>query len=333
MSRLSILSLTAVVLALLGPVPALCQTASNGVVSLTVSGSRGGSIDSLRILGVETINTADLGREIQASLFFDSTSLPPQAKTCETKAPPWLNPQEAGDECGVPSQVYALGTSGRSVSVGSYPREWAGRGTTSGLRIEGHHTVGPLPYLDAQEVIRMRYQVHRDRADARPSNLAFMHAVFDGLSRPTPVPFVPAAYFDRQVLSKLYGLSMDGTAWTDLSSNVSTAATYAPSLYRFRAMAWMRSDLGWGVALYGRWTLDQRCGTHKFPMALPDQTDQCPNFAAQSFPTQGTNNLSLVDQTLTELKPGAGVELTAHTIVGNLDTIRAGVNAIHGRGH
>ncbi len=136
----------------------------------------------------------------------------------------------------------------------------------------------------------------------------------------TPVPFVPAIYFKGDVLTKLYGLSIDGSTWTDLSASVVSSfdGTYAPSLYRYRAMAWMRPDLGWGVALYGRWALHQSCGYNTFSMAQQDQSGQCPNFAAIRFPNAtlgvvgGANNLSLIDQTLTTLPAGGDIGLMAH---------------------
>ena len=34
-----------------------------------ISGTRGGSIDSLQVMGVEVVDENDLGREIQASIF------------------------------------------------------------------------------------------------------------------------------------------------------------------------------------------------------------------------------------------------------------------------
>lgn len=317
---------------------ALGATITNGIVSIgvNVTGTKGGSIESLKVVGIETLNVADLGREAQASIFVNSSLLPPQGANCQATLPIWLNPQDGGDQCNTPSQVYAIGTSGSTVHVGSYPRDYAGRGPTPGLRIEGHHTVGPLPYLNAPEVVQMKYQVYWDNAAGRGA-LPTMHYVYDGLSRQTPVPFLPATYFKGDLLTRLYGLSVDGSTWVDLTSSVSTRSdgTYAPSLYRFRAMAWMRSDMGWGVGLYGRWTLNSNCSTN-FGMALTEQSGQCPNFAAQRFFSGGssqTNNLSLVDQSLAKLAPGTGQEFIAHFVVGNLDTIRSYVNALFAAGY
>lgn len=42
------------------------QTVSNSVVSLSVDQSHGGAITSFKVLGTETINGADLGRDIQS---------------------------------------------------------------------------------------------------------------------------------------------------------------------------------------------------------------------------------------------------------------------------
>lgn len=310
------------------------QTVSNSVVSLSVDQSHGGAITSFKVLGTETINGADLGRDIQSSFFFDSAGLPPQAAGCVTAVPPWLNPQEAGDECGIPSQIYAIGTTGNRLDVGVYPRDWHGRGITPGLRIEGHHTVGPLPYISDPETTQLKYQVYWDQAYAGQPDLKFQHSTFDARPRATPVPFVPAAYFKADLLPRLYGLSLDGTTWIELTSSVSASGgDYEPSLYRFRAMAWMQAELGWGVALYGRSTLEQSCGANAFEMALAAQSGQCPNFAAQRFPSQGTNNLSVVVQGLRDQPPGTGVEIISHMVVGNLTTIQDQVNRIYQSGN
>ncbi len=321
-------------LAILTAGAASAETVSNSVVSLTVDQQHGGSISSFKVLGVETINSDDLGRDIQASLFFEAADLPAQPTSCRTAVPPWLNPQEGGDECGLASTIYAIGTTGNRLDVGVYPRDWHGRGLTPGLRIEGHHTVGPLPYLAEPETTELRYQVYWDQAYPGQKNLKFMHSTFDSRPRATPVPFIPAAYFKANLLPRLFGLSMDGTTWTELTSSVaSSSGDYTPSLYRFRAMAWMQQGMGWGVAFYGRSTLDQSCGTNSFEMALPEQAGQCPNFAAQRFPGQNTNNLSLVHQGLWDQPPGTGVQVTAHMVVGNLPTIQDQVNRVYQSGN
>lgn len=310
------------------------ETVSNSVVSLTIDQNHGGSISSFKVLGTETINSDDLGRDIQASIFFNAADLPPQPSSCVSAVPPWLNPQEGGDECGASSTIYAIGTTANRLDVGVYPKEWHGRGQTTGLRMEGHHTVGPLPYLGEPETTELRYQIYWDRAYEDQGDLKFLHSTFDARPRPTPVPFVPAAYFKADVLPRLFGLSIDGNVWIELTQSVSwTNGDYAPSLYRFRAMAWMLEELGWGVAFYGRSTLDQSCAGHAFEMALAEQAGQCPNFAAQRFPGPGTNNLSLVHQNLAAQPPGTGVQITAHLIVGNLLTIQDQVNRLHASGN
>jgi len=56
----------------LGAGAARSETVSNGVVSLTIEQNHGGSISSFKVLGTETINSDDLGRDIQASIFHRS---------------------------------------------------------------------------------------------------------------------------------------------------------------------------------------------------------------------------------------------------------------------
>jgi len=335
-------TLLAGLLALSFTAPALAapQTVSNSVVSLGVSGSRGGSIDSFKILGTEIVDTADLGREIQASLFFNSQQpgLQQNNTTCNASPPPWLNPQDAGNECGVASPWYALGKTGNRLDVGTLPKEWHGRGNgpnnlINGLRIEGHHTVGPLPYANFNEVTQLRYQVFWNAEYAGQPALQFQRSVFDGNSQPTPTSFLPAAYFKSSQFVRPVGLPMDGGDWVDLqpSANVSTGS-YTPSLYRFRAVAWMRQDLSLGVALYARSTLNQTCA-QTFTMELPQQQGQCPNFAVVGFPALGAVNVSVVDQSLTSIPLNGSVERVAHMFVGNLPTMRSQINAVYNSGN
>jgi hypothetical protein len=68
-------------------------------------------------------------------------------------------------------------------------------------------------------------------------------------------------------------------------------------------------------------------------MALPGQAGQCPNFATQSFPNHGTNNVSVVDQTGTTAEVGHSMELVSYILVGNLGTIQQNVNAVFDAGH
>ena len=81
-------------------------------------------------------------------------------------------------------------------------------------------------------------------------------------------------------------------------------------------MAWMTSDLAWGVALYSRETLNQ-------PI----------NFVAQNFAPCGTVNLSVSDHGIGVLPNGGFVDGTVHLVVGSLSTIGAIVNALYGNGH
>ncbi|WP_430912320.1 hypothetical protein [Methylobacterium sp. sgz302541] len=314
--------------------PAGAEEIDNGILAIGVSGRHGGAIDSLRVLGQETVDTADLGRHIQAVHFFPFAELPAGAPRCDGPKPPWAAPQDAGDQCAGTSEIVALESSGRRhLGVNVRPREWATGETFPGLRYETRIALGPLPYLDAREVAELRYRVRWDASAAgRPPPQA-MHAVGAG-NGATPVPFIPAAYFGSRTLTRLYGLSLDGAAWQEVAPTVSPDGNYAPSNYRFRAMAWMRPDLGWGVGFYSRRTLDQHCHGVAFPMALPAQAGQCPNFAAQAFPNHGTNNVSVVDQTSGAPDRTREVEeLISHVFVGNLATIQANVNTVHGSGH
>ena len=306
---------------------------ANDVLAIGISGAHGGAIDSLRVLGQETVNTTDLGRHIQAAHFFPFADLPAGTPSCKGPKPPWAAPQDAGDQCGGTSQVYALeNTDGKRLHVGVLPREWATGETYPGLRYETRVTLGPLPYDGAAEVAELKYRIHWDATVAGQKPLPMMHSVGAG-NGATPVPFIPAAYFDSETLTRLYGLAIDGASWQEVAPNVSRDASYAPSNYRFRAMAWMRPDLTWGVGFYSRGTLDQGCHGVSFPMALPAQAGQCPNFATQSFPDHGTNNVSVVDQTGGTLAPGQAIELTSHVLVGNLGTIQENANRIHASGH
>lgn len=307
------------------------EEVANDVLAIGVSGTHGGAIDSLRVLGRETVNTADLGRHIQAVHFFPFAALPDGAASCNGPKPPWAAPQEAGDQCGGASEVYDLRHEAPNrLRVGVRPREWATGRLFPGLRYETRITVGPLPYAGAKEIAELSYRVRWDGA-AGGTPPQMLHAV-GAANGATPVPFVPAAYFDSATLTRLYGLSIDGRDWQEVAPTVSRDGNYAPSNYRFRAMAWMRPDLGWGVAFYSRATLDQSCHGASFPMALPAQAGQCPNFAAQAFPVHGTNNVSVVDQTGGRPAAEGGVTLTSHAVVGNLATIQQIVNAVHEAG-
>ena len=319
------------------------QTVSNGVITLGVTPSiHGGGIDSLKVVGTETIDNADLGRQLQASLFFPTTN---QTNTCypSTPLPPWLNPQEVGDICGRVSPVWGGGpgpNGSGEINVGTYPLDYDGSGATPiGLSITGNHKIGPLPYSNVTQVARLLYTIKSEA-----SSITALHQV--GVNSPsngnaTPVPFIPAIYFKGNTLTRLYGLSIDGSTWTEVTNNTNIGGSngYDPSLYRYRAMAWMRPDLGWGVGIYGRWTLNQKC-TRSWKMALAEQQGQCPNFAAQRFPNTfssagsgGVNNISLVDQTLGTIPAGGSVSFMPHVAVGDLNTIKGLINGIYNSGY
>ncbi|HEX5749162.1 MAG TPA: hypothetical protein VFZ09_23165 [Archangium sp.] len=182
-------------------------------------------------------------------------------------------------------------------------------GRAAGLRMEGHHKVGPLPYAPVNEVVKLGYLFINGSGASQP----FMTSVYDSAGQPTPVPFVPAIYFKASVLNRLFGLRFDGV-WEEVAVNSSNGA-YTPSKYRYFAMAWMRQDLGWGVGLYSRATLGQAT-----------------NFVAQRFSAQGTNNLSVVDQTLGTLGPYASVGREPHLAVGNLGTIKSIFDQVYNSG-
>jgi hypothetical protein len=324
-------SATICLISLLPAADASAAQVSNSVVTLGISGTRGSSIDSFKVLGVETIDVNDLGREIQASVFI-SYSAP--STTCAPTTATYENSTEAGDICGVASGVYAIGTAGASIAAGSYARDWNGRGTIPGVAIEGHHQVGPLSYAAFPQVSNLTYYIVSDQL-----NSTFLQNVPLG-GGVTPVNFMPAIYFRGDVLSRLYGLSVDGQTWTEVTANTisSPTNTYVPSLYRFRAMAWMTSDLAWGVGLYGRSTLNQTCPT-TYSMTLSSQAGQCPNYAAEKFPNAtpgqvgGANNLSLLDQTLTYVAAQTYAIRESHLMVGNLATIQSVVNTVYNAGH
>lgn len=310
---------------------------SNSVVQLGISATRGSAIDSFKVLGTETIDVNDLGRELQASLFFPWSQGAGSHYTCgnvDVLVGNLSNNQEAGDACTLTSNIYALGTSQSTgqINVGAYPRDWVGRGVVPpGLRIEGHHQIGPLSYMNDPDVVLLQWYIFADQQSITPT-----HVSQDANLNNTPIPFLPAIYFRGDVLTRLFGLSIDGATWTELTG-VASGGPYTPSLYRYRAMAWMRPDLGWGVGLYARSSLNQTCAT-TYTMALPSQQGQCPNFAAEKFPNGtpgvngGTNNLSIVDQALPTI-PGSGYVIAkAHLAVGSLSTIQNVVNGVYSAG-
>jgi len=299
------------------------QTITNGVVTLGISGTRGGSIDTLQVLGQDVIDVNDLGREIQASIFIPV-------------GPHVYNAQDSGNMCGLASKVYGLNSnqSANQINVGDYPEDWGCQGTIPGLRIEGNHMIGPLPYCAVPQAIRLYYHMFADQAE-----VPLIHVTADSFGHATPIPFLPAIYFKRNMLNRLFGLSSDGEEWLEVTNvtHVNDNGAYMPSLFYFRSMAWMTSDIGWGVGLYGRWTLNQT-RPQSFNMTLPNQSNLCPNFAAEDFPdsspnNDGTTNLSLLDMTISAIPAGGSLGVEAHMAVGDLGTIQDVINAIYNAGY
>ncbi len=286
---------------------------SNPVLSIGISGNWGGAIDSVQVLGYEVVNAADTGREIQSAVYFNTSNT---GFYCGQDTPPWYAPSEAGDICNNKSPIYAIGADTTNLHVGVYPLDWAGRGQQpQGLQIEGHHQIGPLPYSNHNEVARLGWRF----LNYTGGSLNFMPdnppVVACGLL-PVPVPLLPAVYFDDSRLTRLFGLRMD-SAWEEVSPyQASNGGDYCPSKYYYKAMAWMLPDLGWGVALYSRDTLNQAI-----------------NFVAEEFPCCGTNNLSVVNQSIGVLADGAYVDRSLHLVVGNLGTIQAFVDELYSNGY
>lgn len=320
------------------------QTADNGTISISMTPSQfGGAITSIKVLGTETLDTHDHGRQLQASLFFSAGAESGAYVPCNgSNSPPWVNPQEAGDNCNRTSPTIAGGpgpAGSGEINILTQPLDWGGLGVRPvGFQIGGNHKVGPLPYMNLNQVARLLYTFNATSQAVTP--LTYLP-----WGEPNLAPFVPAIYFKASVLNRLYGLSMDGTTWTEVTSSVNAPAStaYHPSYYRFKAMAWTSGNTtgptqGWGVAIYGGWTTNQAC-TGSVTMSLSSQAGQCANYAAQRFPTQassdgvGTNNISLVDQTLTTIPAGSSVTRMPHIVVGSLDTIRAIVNGLSSQGY
>ncbi len=302
---------------------------TNGVVGITISGINGGSIDSLKILGTEVIDAADLGREIQASVFFLKPEFHlnnhPGCLSSEP-APPWFNPQDGGDMCGKSSVVTGFSTTPDGyINVISQSRDYHGVTLwdeyNSGSKflpekfiIEGHHKLGPLPYSNHKEIVRLFY-IFRLESSAPTDKLIFAtNQVTDSNGHSTPTSFVPAIYFKNTVLTRLFGLSLDGSTWHEVTPNTSNGQ-YTPSIYHYRSMAWMTNDLGWGVGVYGRSTLAQSA-----------------NYSALHYPALGVNSLNLINQSMGTLTRGQEVGVLIHLVVGNLETIKGITNEIYKAG-
>lgn len=316
---------------LLFPTYALSVSTSNSVVSLGINqqGSNGGAIDSLKVLGVETVDVQDLGRLIQASVFIDKPELDLNNRTmCNgLLAPEWFNPTEGGDICGVRSIVQATSTPNPGeINVITKVQSWHGEHlwdvndpNSSFLPdhfiIEGHHKLGPLPYTNAPGAIRLLYILKLGVGAPTPS--VTFRDIKNSNNQVSPASFVPAIYFKDNVLTRAFGLSMNGNTWTEITvPQAANDAMYLPKLVKYRTVAWMRQDLGWGVGLYGRSTLGQS-----------------KNFALQRFPTGNTNMINLLNQGLGQLFRGQSKNVTAHMAVGNLTTIKNTINQIYNSGN
>ncbi len=319
------------IVAILIPTHALSVSTSNSVISLGINqqGSNGGAIDSLKVLGVETVDVQDLGRLIQASVFIDKPLLDLNNRTmCNGQlAPEWFNPTEGGDICGVRSIVQATSTPNPGeINVITKVQSWHGEHLwdennpsswflPDHFIIEGHHKLGPLPYTNAQEAIRLLYIIKLGAGAPTPS-VTFRN-IKDSSGQVSPASFVPAIYFKDNVLTRAFGLSMNGNTWTEITvPQAANDAMYLPKLVKYRAVAWMKPDLGWGVGLYGRSTLGQS-----------------KNFALQRFPTGNTNMVNLLNQGLGQLFRGQEKHVWAHMAVGDLATIRSVINEIYNSGN
>ena len=304
-------------IALVAPIAAIAQVAlqvSNPVLSIRINEAWGGAIDSVKVLGYEVVDVNDTGRQIQASLYFNTAQL---GTFCGKSAPQWYNSVQAGDLCNNRSSIYAIGSDSKNLHVGTYPLDWHGRGQKpAGLLVEGHHEIGPLSYLNRNEVARLSYRFINNTG----ATLNFQPnspPVADG-NGPTPVPYIPHAYFKNSELTRLFGLT-DSGIWVEETSGVYAAVVegdYRPTRYKYKAMAWMRENMGWGVALYSRNTLNQPT-----------------NFVAAKFPTGGTNALVVTDQSITTLANNAYIDKSMHMVVGSLATIKEIVDLLYAGGY
>lgn len=320
---------------------AINQTVNNGVISMSITpGVHGGAISSLKFGNVETVDSFDQGRLIQTSIFFDAGQETGVYVPCANATlPQWLNPQEGGDICGNPSPTWG-GDAGAiesgEVNVATTPLDWSAAGVRpAGFQIFGNHKIGPLPYMNSKYVARLLYTYKSTTQSINP--LHYLH-----WNTPNLVPYAPAMVFRASVLNRLYGLSMDGMEWVDVTDSVSTHGDNASS-YRFKAMAWATPDTindtsGWGVAVYGGWTLSQTCAG-PVVMELTSQNGQCPNYSASSrilntaSDGHGISALNLLDQTLPVIPVAGSATLMPHIVVGNLDTIRSIVNGLYSQGY
>jgi hypothetical protein len=121
--------LAVVLLSLLLPigVPAVESYLDNGVIKVGVDLTKGGSITWLSLSGStnNTVNSHDLGREIQQSYY----SGPQPYDPSNNANPDWRNwqwnPIQSGDSYGNPSVVLAEANDGRTLYVKCRPMQWA----------------------------------------------------------------------------------------------------------------------------------------------------------------------------------------------------------------
>lgn len=201
---------------------------------------------------------------------------------------------------------------GKTVSIGTYPIDWHGRGEVPrGLKIEATHEIGPLSYLQWNEVAQLNYRLINQSANT----ITFITGTGVDCTgtKPEIVPFLPHVYFEASQLTRLYGLDMNDN-WIEVFPV--NQEQYCPSRYHYRAMAWMRSDLGWGVALYSKNTIGQTT-----------------NFVAQKFPQSGVNNFSVIDQGIGSLAPGASIDRQLHMLVGNLEFLKGMIRGLYLSGY
>lgn len=293
-------------------------TIANDVLSLSVHSSRGCTVASFKVLGIETLDTHDLGRGIHAALYFPAG--PAGASVCDGVVDSWICLQSAGNDEGTAARLFrGPERRDRTLTVGAYPQMspaggelW--QGTDDYFRILAEYTVGPTELAPFNEVAALTYRFCSSRT------LEFMHTVCDEENCTTPVPYIPTVFFKSAVLNRLFGLHPVSGQWREHIPR--TGARYHPSTYREKAMAWMRDDLSWGVALYGAWTLCE---------------SESVNFVAQGFPDYRVNSLSLVDQSLDKIHsclsfPDTSLlTRTAWLIAGNLDTVKGIADFIHAR--
>ena len=109
----------------------------NGTIKIGIDLSKGGTITSLGTpTGMNIVNSADLGREIQASYYVGPPYTPPGATT-NPSYPKWpWNPVQAGDSYGYPSGVLDWYNTGSEIYVKTRPMQWALENVPSNCTME-----------------------------------------------------------------------------------------------------------------------------------------------------------------------------------------------------